>query len=597
MTDKLHLLVCKHFYREALEIARLENFTDVTFSPYPDVCMHPQAEIQATLDKLPQSNCGDDEQVMIVGGCFLAGRKNLIADIDPDQLYFMDQCFYLLLNKTLAESYIKSGAYLLTPGWLQEWRAHLQLWGFDKETGQSFFKECAKKLVLLDTKIDNDAMNNLREFAEYLDIPYKHVPVGLDHFRSILLNIVLKWRSTCAYKESTAVISRANRKLADYTMSFDLIGRLTKIMSEDEAVKVIIDIFTMIFGANSIIYAPLIDDIPGEPVSLHPRDDVAAKVNEWYLKLPANENYFADECGYCLRIMYLNESVGLLILEDIPFPQYEDDYVNLSLIIAQLCGLAIANSRTISAREEAEKELLNKSLALARSNEELEQFAYIVSHDLQAPLRHIIGFSGLIMNKSENINETQRDYLERIKQGAANLTELIQALLLYSRVTTRGKAFEPVELDQIVKEIVNDFEQEITELNGKVTCGNLPVVFADKIQMRQLFQNLIGNALKFIHPQIPPEIVIDSHEDDSGNVVITVKDNGIGFNIRYLEKIFLPFQRLHLKDEYPGSGIGLAICRKITHRHGGEITAESEPDQGAVFIITLPVYNANENGE
>lgn len=253
------------------------------------------------------------------------------------------------------------------------------------------------------------------------------------------------------------------------------------------------------------------------------------------------------------------------------------------------CAILEIN-RDITDRKRAEEDLKAYASDLERSNRELEDFAFITSHDLQEPLRKIQVFSERISTGYKDVLDDQcRDWLERIQKAAHRMRALIDDLLRYSRLTTRKESLGPVSLKEPIEEAVMDLRVLIEETGGRVEMGDLPTIEADAVQMRQLFQNLIGNALKF-HGKDSPEIKIHCSEQDAGACRIFVEDKGIGFDEKYLERIFTPFQRLHgPKSPYKGAGMGLAICRKIVERHGGAITARSSPGRGATFIITLPL--------
>jgi PAS domain S-box-containing protein len=244
----------------------------------------------------------------------------------------------------------------------------------------------------------------------------------------------------------------------------------------------------------------------------------------------------------------------------------------------------------ITQRVRAELALSQKAAELERSNEELEQFAYIASHDLQAPLRKIIAFSDRLVKKYMDILDARgQEYLTRMKEAAQRGQGMINDLLSLSRVTTQGKTFQRTDLNQVLQDVLSDLEVQIERSCGQVEVGALPVLYADPTQMHQLFQNLVGNALKFHKPGIPPSVKVTTLAGDSHQIRIQVADNGIGFDSDQSEKIFLPFQRLHGQSEYEGSGIGLSICRKIVERHGGTIYATSQLGKGASFIVNLPI--------
>jgi two-component system, LuxR family, sensor kinase FixL len=258
--------------------------------------------------------------------------------------------------------------------------------------------------------------------------------------------------------------------------------------------------------------------------------------------------------------------------------------------------------RDISARKKAEAEQTRYAAELERSNQELEQFAYVASHDLQEPLRKIRTFSDrLLLKQAEKLDDDGRECLERMQSAATRMQSLIDGLLTLSRVTTRGQNFEIVDLSQIAAEVVSDLEEQIGQLRALVEVGKLPAIQADPLQMRQLIQNLIGNALKYHREGVPPVVTISAHylhgpdcrkagqspKDEQCRLV--VEDNGVGFEDKYADRIFGIFQRLYPRDVYEGTGIGLAICRRIAERHGGTIVAHGVPDQGSTFEVLLPV--------
>lgn len=256
-------------------------------------------------------------------------------------------------------------------------------------------------------------------------------------------------------------------------------------------------------------------------------------------------------------------------------------------------------------RKLAEKQLSLFNEKLQQSNRELQDFAYVASHDLQEPLRKVQAFADRLSSKyASSLEGTGLDYLERMRGAAERMQKLIQDLLTFSRVSTKTQPFVTVNLNAIVSEVLSDLEISIEQTGATVSVEELPAFEADPMQIRQLMQNLIGNALKFRRPDVPPVVKISGRVgvpdlgDDrliEGSCEIYVEDNGIGFDERYLDRIFTVFQRLHGRSEYDGSGIGLAVCRKIAERHNGFVTAQSIPGSGATFIVTLPIKQFNDD--
>jgi light-regulated signal transduction histidine kinase (bacteriophytochrome) len=232
---------------------------------------------------------------------------------------------------------------------------------------------------------------------------------------------------------------------------------------------------------------------------------------------------------------------------------------------------------------------------LQRSNKELEQFAYVASHDLQEPLRMIASYVQLLEQKYKGrLDEKADKYIYFAVDGALRMQNLIEALLAYSRVTTRGVPLGPVDTNQTFTHAVADLSAAIEENRATVTKDQLPMVRGDEAQLAQLFQNLIGNAIKFRKPDIPPLVHVSAKKHGK-EWLFSVRDNGIGVEPKYFDRIFQIFQRLHTHKEYPGTGIGLAICKRIVERHGGRIWLESAPGEGATFFFTLPA-TGEDNG-
>ncbi|MBK7146550.1 MAG: PAS domain-containing protein, partial [Xanthomonadales bacterium] len=252
----------------------------------------------------------------------------------------------------------------------------------------------------------------------------------------------------------------------------------------------------------------------------------------------------------------------------------------------------VGSMRDTTARKLADARLRQSLTDLDQRNKELREFAFVASHDLQEPLRKIRAFSELVVSRyREALPEPGRDYLDRMHQAAGRMQVLIDDLLEYSRINTGGARFRDVDLAQVCKDVLNDLEQRIRASDAKLRVAPLPHLRADPTQMRQLLQNLLANALKFRREGVRPEIaVVCSLIDLDGvpGVRIEVADNGIGFEQEHAERIFAPFQRLHSRSEYEGSGIGLAIVRRIVARHRGRIQALGTPGAGARFIIDLP---------
>jgi light-regulated signal transduction histidine kinase (bacteriophytochrome) len=282
------------------------------------------------------------------------------------------------------------------------------------------------------------------------------------------------------------------------------------------------------------------------------------------------------------------------------------------VVVLVVEGLLVVNPAIVKIQQvlrdmgRSQEELRRYAGKLERSNKELQDFASVASHDLQEPLRKIQAFSDRLRSRCAGAFDDQgRDYLDRIQNASGRMQTLINDLLTYARVATKARPFVPTDLVSITREVVSDLEARIEQVNGRVDVGELPSVDADPLQVRQLMQNLIGNSLKYRRPDVAPVVNVYGHhlgeppvkstrEASGPYCQILVEDNGIGFDEIYSEKIFTIFQRLHGRTEYEGTGVGLAVCRKIVERHGGTITARSTPGKGSTFTVTLPVRQPEE---
>lgn len=294
-------------------------------------------------------------------------------------------------------------------------------------------------------------------------------------------------------------------------------------------------------------------------------------------------------------LVYKDATIGVLHFSSVTPKAYSDYEVAIAdLIAAQIAG-AIENSHLHAETLEADRALQRQAQELARSNAELEQFAYVASHDLQEPLRVIAGYVNLLEERyADKLDEDGRDFIGFATDAAHRMRALINALLQYSRVGTHGNPFERMDCNRALSEALADLEVSISESGAEVTTDQLPEIVGDQIQITHVFENLISNAIKFKKDDCQPRIHVSC--DRSGDCWrIAVSDNGTGIRPRYQERIFGMFKRAHKRSKYPGTGIGLALCLKIIERHGGRIWVDSEVNRGSTFHFTIPAIKETTN--
>ncbi len=266
--------------------------------------------------------------------------------------------------------------------------------------------------------------------------------------------------------------------------------------------------------------------------------------------------------------------------------------ISLSPLETEEGLLVSAAIRDITKRKQVQDQLRQYAEELQRSNLDLQQFAYVASHDLQEPLRTIATFCEMLQRRYRGRLDDQADqWIDFVMDGARRMQALVQDLLAYSRLESRRQAVAPVDCGEVFRRAVANLGSAIEEAGAEVTSDSLPVVNGDESQLVQLFQNLIGNAVKFRGREIPSVRV--SAQADSDAWVFSIRDNGLGIDPKYHERVFDLFKRLHPTDRYPGTGMGLAVCRKVVQRHGGRIWVESEPGQGSTFRFTIPLQGNN----
>lgn len=269
---------------------------------------------------------------------------------------------------------------------------------------------------------------------------------------------------------------------------------------------------------------------------------------------------------------------------------------------AELEGTNVELELQVAERLQAVKALRRSHAALLRSNREMQDFVYAASHDLQEPLRKVITFADMVLlDFGQQLDGTAHSYLQRMQAAAARMSGIVHDLLSFSRVSTQGKSFREVDLNDVLKEVLLDLEVDISKTGARIIVEPLPSIEADRSQICQLFKNLIGNALRFHRPDTPPAIGVSgipvkNHDfpglEQRSAFQFAVQDNGIGFDEKYLDRLFSPFQRLNGRSAFDGNGMGLAVCQRIVERHGGTISAASIPGEGSIFYVTLPTEHS-----
>ncbi|MEW7973617.1 MAG: ATP-binding protein [Candidatus Thiodiazotropha endolucinida] len=580
MKSKLCLLTCGHFQAELEQVLREEDFTDVELVLFPANCDRP-LQNAGVLEEATQQ-IGGTSYVVLGGSCISAVKESL-----PQKKYQVvpdGECFELFVPSMETQPHADAGAHIFTPGMLRRWRESYESWGFSKKEAREFFAESTSRLVLLDTGVDSES-TAIEEVARELNLPCEKLPVGLEHLRLQLHRLVAHWRAE--------IVQESEHQLADYAMVHDLAGDIAALTDEESVIDRVMELFTMFCAPTHTFYLPIQDGEAGELRVSAQADDAVQEGERLY---SMTQQYQMDEERGGFRINFLRggQRLGALAVWGIAFDQYRPRYLSLALNIMPVVALAISNARTYRHRLEAEAKItqLNRGLeerltTVDALNQELEAFTYSVSHDLRGPLRSLDGFSSILLREySGQLDEKGQRYLDRLRANAQRMGQLIDDLLRLSRLTRANLAHTTVDLSEMVQELAQDLKHTSPERKAEFRIRGGLIADCDPSLLKIVLENLIGNAWKY-SGRVSEAIIEFGSEEQDGEQVYFVRDNGDGFDMAYADKLFSPFQRLHSDAEFPGTGIGLATAQRIILRHGGRIWAVAKPGEGASFYFTL----------
>jgi signal transduction histidine kinase len=589
MAKKLCILACDLFRQELTTAVESEGLDDVAVATFPARCGRPQIE----WDSLAQAIRADEDCscVQIIGGGCLAGLGDPPQQLEHCHLYKIGQCFCLFAGRSVIDGYLKEGAYLLTPGWLARWRDWLNEWGFDQQTAREYFAESTTRLLLLDTGVDAQSDQNLHEFADFIGRPFETVPVGLDYLHLLLAKMVLEWRLNNERAITATVVNDTRRQMADYAMALDLLSNLTQTMDEAEAFENILNLFSILYAPGELGYVPLQDGKPDLALSCPlSSTDIAAITNRL---AGLGEEYAWTESGngFLLRINYGSELLGVLMVDEIAFPEYKEHYLNLALAIAGVCGLAIHNTRIFQ--------------QLSVRNEELDAFAHTVAHDLKNPVSQSIGYAELLEQDYKVMSDNERQAaLHALVRNGFKISNILDELLLLAGVRKTDVPLAPLDMGNIVAEAQQRLKYVIEERQAEIVLpAAWPTALGYGPWVEEVWANYLSNGYKYGGTPLRLELGADppftsppppyEGKQTGGTerryVRFWVRDNGNGITPEDQARLFTPFTRLD-QARAKGHGLGLSIVRRIVEKLGGQVGVESDgvPGHGSVFSFTLP---------
>ncbi len=583
MTGKLCILGCRNFHGEVVAAIEAEEWEEVVTVDFPSRCGHPRLTWSELRSLLPE----DCNQFVVIGRACLSALGEPPSGFPQVRIVHLEQCFHLVAGHQLVNEIISNGGYLITPGWLADWRKQLEMMGFELDQAGEFFQEFARELVLLDTGILSESSARLNDLGEILKLPVHRIAVGLDTIRLFLARLVLEWRLEQAQRVAKDQQRHLTREMADMVAAMDVLTRLAGMYQEQEAIAAIEDLFRMLFAPEALYYLRVENDI-SIPVRYVPDEmlKVMRGLSDDYALMPGGK-------GFLIRISNGDEVLGMIALDGLAFSEYRDRYLNMALAVTGVCGLAIENARNRRRLIEAEK---MASLAILVAG---------VAHEINTPLGVGLTAASTLHRQGESLSQrfsersmTQSD-LEHYLATVSSATRLILDNL--ERVGHLVEAFRDVAVNgesTAVKQIFRvreTLDEVILSLGDLLSPGHISINIQCDPQLEivcrrddwvSIFINLIGNSIKHgfkgrAHGSIDIRVAIDAKR-----MRVDYKDDGAGLAPETLAKIFDPFFTTDLQH---GMGLGMhLVYNLITHRMGGSIQCDSQLGHGVHFHIEIP---------
>lgn len=579
MNTKLGLFVCKNLAPEVSQILMSENFPDVELITYSSSCTGSPLDDERILKLTAKFENNFSKILFFVSSCRIKGNDQLLKSKNI-QVIRLEQCLELMINRELIYHYVQNGYYLVSNGWLKNYKFHIKNWGFQGDTAKVFFKESVKKVLLLDTGIQGDVSAPLLALSEYMGLTYETLPIGLSYCKNFIQGEILRWRFESERVKMNENISKLTRDNADYLFIFKQLEYLAGITKEDEIIQEVFKLINTLYAPMQIAYFCKCSDTQQEIVWFN------GESRPSFIIGPKDFEFEIQEDQICL---------GVFKIFDIQFPDYISQYKRMISVLSRICGITLSNARRYQVIQDQKEQLQKTTSLLNESLQTKDRFFSIIAHDLRSPFNAIQGFSNLMKESVENKNyEKVMEYAEIILQSSDRSMSLLSNLMEWSRSQTGRIDFNPLNrnLSKLVEDVILLFNGIAYQKSIQIQ-SEIPIdlkVYADYSMINTVLRNLISNAVKFTRPN---GLITVKAIKNQNECVISVQDTGVGIEPSVMQKMFQidgGHTTVGTNNEI-GTGLGLILCKEFIEKHDGRIWVESEVGKGSVFYFSLKHNN------
>lgn len=578
MQKELYIFLCDFLIPEVSDILSRKNYSDVKLVGIPAGCRGHHINIGKISEVLSTDN-HECSGILIGSVSCMELNMDILKSMPNLKLVQREQCLELFLNREVIYHFIRQGCYLISSGWLKNYKRQIENWGFgDSETARRFFRESMKKILWLDTQLHDDLTASIQDLAEYTGLPYEVMPVGMTHCEQLVDSLVMEWKMEIERESTNLVLSRSSIRFANYFMILNQLDALIQLADEKEIVQVVFNLINVLFAPLNIEYVSFKDD----------------RVQQKYIFKEGVDSLQSQSVhSFDIEVHYKGVLLGIFSILGLQFPQYLEQYKEMSRVISQIAALSIANAREYQITQEQKEQLEIYARELKEANRSKDKFISVLSHDLKNPFNILFGYSHLLVEalESNDIQEARECALV-IRQTIEDTLKLLENLLEWTRNRSGMIRFNPetFELNQHLDQVLVLLNQQ-ADAKGITITRSLPTgtfVTADREMLSTILRNLISNALKYTRSGGVIDISAVSNPD---GVVFSVRDNGIGMSSEKLESLFVPDQSESTPgtEQEKGTGLGLILTHDFVKAHGGNIWVESKVDQGTVFNFTIPL--------